>query len=159
MPLTNHTEEGEYYLYPLSVELEGKRPDGSLWDSLGNSAPDPYVTIEWKGQEVYRSSTKNDTLLAHWSIAEFSLAKIAVTGGKTSIDDHVKAARISFSKGGSVTVKIWDDDVTMNDFIGEFQISFADLAIGENAISPNVPGVTKVILKVVDIRTAPDLLQ
>jgi hypothetical protein len=155
----NQIREGEYYLYPLSVELEGKKPNGSPWDSLGNSAPDPFVTIEWKGEEVYKSSTKNDTLLANWSIAEFNLAKIAVAGGKTSVDDHIKAARISFSQGGSITVKIWDDDITMNDFIAEIQIPFTDLAIGENTFSPTLPGVTKITLRLVDIRTAPDLLQ
>lgn len=156
---SHHMQEGEYYLYPVSIELEGRNPNGGAWDSIGNSAPDPFVTIDWKGQEIFRSSTKTDTLLAHWSIAELNLAKIAVAGGKTSVDDSIRAARVRFSKDGAVTVKIWDDDITMNDFIGEFQVQFSELVPGENSITPSLPGVTRIVLNVVDIRSAPDLLK
>jgi hypothetical protein len=34
---------GEFYLYPVSVELSAEKSDGSSWDALDGSAPDPYT--------------------------------------------------------------------------------------------------------------------
>lgn len=149
----------EYYLLPLIVELEEKKPDGSVWDSIDKSAPDPYVEIEWKGLSIFRSSTKRDTLVARWSLSEFDVGKLAASLGKTTLDDTIQAARVSISPGMKVTVKFSDDDLALDDHIGSFELAVDSLLVGDNVFSHPVPGVAKLVLRVIDLRSAPDVFQ
>ena len=55
-----------YYLYLSEIELFPTNEDSKNWDS-GDGGPDVAYSIKWQGNEVFESTTKDDTLLANWS--------------------------------------------------------------------------------------------
>ena len=85
------TDGESYYVLLSSIEVAPRREDGDGWDS-SEGAPDLYYVVRWRDTEVFRSSQKDDTLVAIWSNSEVGVMDL--TGG-VSIDGSIKAARIT----------------------------------------------------------------
>jgi hypothetical protein len=122
--------DGEnYYVLLRSIEVEPRREDGDGWDS-SDGAPDLYYVVRWRDTEVFRSSRKDDTLVAIWSNSEVGVMDL--TGG-VSIDGSIKAARVTARAGESIEFMIFDqDDLTPDDEVATVSIGLESLRVGEN---------------------------
>lgn len=121
--------EGEHYYVLLSViETAARDADGDAWDSVGEEAPDLFYEIRWQDQKVFESSVKDNTLVAKWSNVSVDLGDVV---DAVSLDDSIKAARITARAGESLEFAVYDHDVTKNDPIGRWTVPVADLAVGD----------------------------
>ena len=119
------TEEAHYYVLLDLVEVEPGE-----WDN--NSPPDLFYRVRWKGQDVYESATKDDTLLAKWSNAELRLNDVVTS---VSIDDSIKAARITARSGDAVEFLVYDADVGRDDLVGSWTVPVERLRVGDEGWS------------------------
>ena len=101
----------------------------SDWDTNG-SPPDLFYRIRWKGHEVFESATKGDTLLAKWSNAALSIDDVVRS---VSIDDSIKAARITARKGDTVEFLVYDADVGRDDLVGSWTVDALALVVGDRS--------------------------
>lgn len=118
-------EEAHYYVLLDLVEVEPHD-----WDN--GSPPDLFYRIRWKGQEVFESATKDDTLVAKWSNAALRIDDVVTS---VSIDDSIKAARITARKGDALEFLVYDADVGKDDLVGSWTVPVGDLRIGDQAWS------------------------
>jgi hypothetical protein len=125
-PVSRVTEEAHYYVLLDLVEVEP-----GDWDTNG-SPPDLFYRIRWQGHEVFESATKEDTLLAKWSNAALSLDNVVRS---VSIDDSIKAARITARKGEVVEFLVYDGDVGRDDLVGSWTVPVGELRVGDQAWS------------------------
>jgi hypothetical protein len=116
-------EEKHYYVLLDLVEVEA-----GDWDA--GSPPDLFYRVRWQGQEVFRSATKDDTLLAKWSNAAVALGDVVRA---VSIDDSIKAARITARAGDAVEFAVYDEDALRDDLAGSWTVPVADLKVGDQA--------------------------
>ncbi len=86
-------EEAHYYVLLDLVEVEP-----GDWDTNG-SPPDLFYRIRWQGHEVFESAAKDDTLVAKWSNVSLAIGDVVRS---VSIDDSIKAARITARKGDAI---------------------------------------------------------
>jgi hypothetical protein len=124
-------EGGIYYVFASEIELESTNAEDEPWDA-GENGPDIKYRILWKGNQVFQSEEKDDSLIADWSglSIEFDLSDLA---GKTiSTDEAIKAARIRHEKGGVFELVIEDEDVFDDDVAGRVEIKLDELKIGQN---------------------------
>lgn len=119
-------EERHYYVLLTLVEVEPGK-----WDADG-SPPDLFYRVRWQGHEVFESATKKDTLLAKWSNA--ALAPGDLVSG-VSLDDSIKAARITARAGDSIEFLVFDADVGFDDPVGSWTVAVGDLEVGDRAWS------------------------
>lgn len=119
--------EYSYYVLLPAIEVGPLRANGKGWDRNG-SAPDVYYEIRWQGHRVFESSTKDDTFVARWSTASIEPGDVLKA---VSIDDSIKAARITARPGERIEVRVWDDDLAGDDLIGAFDVAVDSLRLGE----------------------------
>ena len=55
-----------YYIFASEVEVYPTNSENEPWDR-GEKGPDIRYRILWKGNEVFESETKDDSLIADWS--------------------------------------------------------------------------------------------
>jgi len=122
--------EAEQYYYVLLtvVEVDAERSKGRRWDRIGDSAPDVYYEIHWRGHEVFESSTKSDTLVARWTNVAVGLGDVV---GTVSLDDSIKAARIAVRAGDTIEFRVYDEDVVDHDLVGRFEVPVERLEVGD----------------------------
>ncbi len=126
-----------YYVLLSMVEASPRTAKGSRWDADG-SAPDLIYTVDWQGQQVFKSSKKADTLLAKWSNVSVDWKNLVRA---VSLDDSIKAARITVRDGQSVTFKVLDADIMRDDLVAEWEVPVTQLKIGDQVFqSPGNPG-------------------
>ncbi|MHC4818566.1 MAG: hypothetical protein ACYTF8_10975 [Planctomycetota bacterium] len=121
--------EGEHYYVLLSVIEVAARDEGDeAWDQVGGEAPDLFYEIHWQGQKVFESSVKDDTLVAKWSNIAVDIGDVVKA---VSLDDSIKAARITARTGEVLEFVVHDHDVTSDDLIGRWEVPVAELRIGD----------------------------
>ena len=65
--LGSSLRDGEtYYIFASEIELESTNMEGDPWDA-GENGPDIKYQILWKGNQVFQSEEKDDSLIADWS--------------------------------------------------------------------------------------------
>ena len=121
-------KEVHYYVLLSVVEVEPKDDEGETWDSRGG-APDLAYEIRWQGQRVFESSTKDDTLVARWTNVNVSVTDLIKNG--VSLDDSIKAARITVRGGEEVEFVVYDKDVAADDLIGRWSVPVDGLEVGD----------------------------
>ncbi len=136
-----------YYVLLSTIEVQPRQTDGSRWD-LGRAAPDVYYIASWQDTEVFRSSTKEQTLLARWSNSELGIRDVM---GTVSIDDSIKAARITARPGGKVEFEIWDADVAKDDRIAKWSVDVMNLRVGDQTWAEPADGLVLVICRVLPL--------
>jgi len=115
-------DEVHYYVLLDLVEVEP-----GDWDA-DDSSPDLFYRIRWQGQEVFRSATKEDTLVAKWSNAAVGLGDVVRA---VSIDDSIKAARITARKGDVIEFAVYDEDLAVDDPVGSWSVPVEALHVGD----------------------------
>lgn len=121
--------EGEHYYVLLSViEVTARDADGDTWDKMGGEAPDLFYEIRWQGQRVFEASVKDDTLVAKWSNVAVDLGDVVQA---VSLDDSIKAARITARAGEALEFIVYDHDVTKDDRIARWSVPVTDLRVGD----------------------------
>jgi len=125
-PVPRVAEEVHYYVLLTLVEVEP-----GDWDT-NDSPPDPYYTVRWQGQEVFQSTTKDNTLVAKWSNVAIAADDILHS---VSIDDSIKAARITARKGDVIEFRVYDTDIGKDDLVGEWTVEVEDLHVGDQTWS------------------------
>ncbi|HEX5137940.1 MAG TPA: hypothetical protein VFY93_13265 [Planctomycetota bacterium] len=123
-PPPHVAEERHYYVFLTLVEVEPGK-----WDVDG-SPPDLFYRIRWQGHDVFRSAKKKDTLVAKWSTASLGLGDVVKS---VSIDDSIKAARITARAGDTIEFAVFDADVGFDDPAGSWTVGVDDLALGDQA--------------------------
>lgn len=136
-----------YYVLLSTIEVQPRQADGSRWD-LGRAAPDIYYIASWQDTEVFRSSTKEQTLLARWSNSELGIGDVV---GTVSIDDSIKAARITARPGESIEFAVWDSDVARDDAIAKWKVAVMELRVGDQTWAEPAAGVVQVICRVLPL--------
>jgi hypothetical protein len=118
-------EEAHYYVLLDLVEVEPGE-----WDH--RSPPDLFYRVRWKGQQIFESATKDDTLVAKWSNAALRIGDVV---NSVSIDDSIKAARITARAGDEVEFLVYDCDVGNDDLVGSWTVKVGDLKVGDQTWS------------------------
>lgn len=149
--------EQDYYVGVQLVEVTATDKDGESWDSFNDSGPDLYVVFHWQGVKVFKSSAKEDSLIAHWSEAEFDLRDYALQGKPTSIDDVIAGARVRISETEPLTITLYEKDLLKDDLIASFDIDLTKLTEGTHTITDPAPSVKRVVLRVLPFSALPSL--
>lgn len=150
-------ENSDFYVGIQLIEVNPTQEDGSVWDGINDSGPDLYVQFHWQGQRIFQSSVKEDSLIAHWSEAEFDLRDYALKGKPTSIDDVISGARIQVRKDAPLRVVVYEDDLLRDDFVGEFTVDLTTLTEGTHVIQNPTPQIKRVELRVLPFSALPSL--
>lgn len=159
-PRTPVTAGDDYYVLVKLVELMPTDAKGKTWDSVNDSGPDIMVEIHWRGQRVYRSTTKSDSFVAKWSAAEIDLRKIALSGEATSVESVIKAARVNITPGEELKVTVYDIDfLNEGDEAGSLIVPTSELILGEHIYTNPAPAIKRIVLKVVSMDASPEMLQ
>ncbi|MHC4547488.1 MAG: C2 domain-containing protein [Planctomycetota bacterium] len=120
--------EGEHYYVLLTVvEVMPRDGEDETWD-VGDEAPDLFYEIRWQGQRVFESSTKEDTLVAKWSNVAVALSDVV---DAVSLDDAIKAARITARGDGELEFAVYDRDVGRDDLVGRWTVPVEELREGD----------------------------
>jgi hypothetical protein len=139
--------DGEKYLAIVTdAKLPARPLDDGNWDT-GNSAPDCYVEIWWRGNRIHKSSAIPDSLMPSWPERELSVRDAVKSGG--SIRARRNAGVFEAKRGEHLVVKLLDRDLAGDDDIGEHKIAVDSLRIGNNEIKDER---TRLNLKVVPAR-------
>ncbi len=150
----------DYYVLVQLVELAATDANGNAWDSVNDSAPDIMVEIDWRGQRVYRSTTKSDSFVGKWSAAEIDLRKIAISGEATSVESVIRAARVNIAPEEKLTVTVYDTDfLNEGDKAGTLEVVTTDLLVGQHTYENPTPAIKRLVLKVVSMDASPEMLQ
>jgi len=130
VPETTVVDAGEMYYVMLSaIEVAPQKDDdGAKWD-IDGSPPDLYFEIHWQGHKVFSSSTKKDTLVARWTNITLGVGDVLSSG--VSLDDSIKAARITARKGDEIEFRVYDDDLAGDDLVGRFKVPAERLRVGD----------------------------
>jgi len=140
--------EGEHYYVLLSVvEVAARDADGDAWDKV-DEAPDLFYEIRWQDQKVFEASVKDDTLVAKWSNVSVDLGDVVHA---VSLDDSIKAARITARAGETLEFVVYDHDVTSDDLIGRWKVPIADLRIGDQKWSEPAGQLVSVTCRVLPL--------
>ncbi len=132
--------EHHYYVLLTLIEVTPKTNEGKKWDPDG-SGPDLYYRIHWQGHPVFESATKSDTLLAKWSNASVGIGALTE---QVSLDDSIKAARITARAGDELEIVILDRDVFKDDVVARWKVPVMTLLVADqrwDALSGNVVSV------------------
>ena len=136
--------EQQYYLMLASLEVSPKDSDGDKWDSDG-SGPDLYYEVFWQGQKVFESSTKDDTLVAKWSSSAIRIGDLFEA---VSVDDSIKAARMTARAGQPLEIAVFDKDLGSDDEVARWSVDPLTLAVTDQRIAKPCPGIVSAVLRV-----------
>ncbi|MHC4137483.1 MAG: hypothetical protein ACYTDU_01840 [Planctomycetota bacterium] len=143
--------EGEHYYVLLSViEVAARDANGEAWDKVGEEAPDLFYEIRWQDQKVFEASVKDDTLVAKWSNVAVDLGDVIHA---VSLDDSIKAARITARAGEVLEFVVYDHDVTSDDLIGRWTVPVTDLRVGDQKWSEFAGELVSVTCRVLPLET------
>lgn len=151
----NLVDGKEYMIYILKMEVAPTKSDGKAWDARG-SAPDIYYQLMWKGNRIYESDAKKDSLIANWIPIGLDLKDTILSGG-VSVDQAVKLPIIKRdSKDESsdeLIFKVIDDDIAGDDEIETMRVYISRLNVGDNVFDykgKEGHGVLKAVIRVID---------
>ena len=122
-----------YYIFASEIEVFPTNLEDEGWDR-GEKGPDIRYRILWKGNAVFESITKDDSLIADWSGLSIELNWKDLLGKSVSPDDVIKAARIRFEKNEKIEIIVKDVDIASDDDVGRHEILLNELSIGKNEI-------------------------
>lgn len=124
-------EGKNYYLYLSEIELFPTNEGSKSWDS-GDGGPDIAYYIKWQGNEIFKSTTKEDSLLANWSGLQIDLKWSDLLGKTISPNEAIQAARLRYQTDGSVSAIVVDKDLAKDDEAGNIQLELSALRLGKN---------------------------
>ena len=145
----------EYMVYIRKIEVASKKSNGKSWDPR-NSAPDLFYTLNWQNNQVYKSDTKKDALIAEWiPVGVDALDSIKKMG--VSLDQVISLPIVKYDKenlqSNKLVFKVSDNDWDKNDEIDVLTVYIDKLKPGENVFdfkgSPE-RALRKAVIRVID---------
>ena len=106
-----------YYIFASEIEVYPTNSENEPW-YRGEKGPDIRYRILWKGNAVFESPTKNNSLIADWSGLSLELNWKDIMGKSISTEDAIKAGRIRFDKDEKIEVVAEDVDIAADDKVG-----------------------------------------
>jgi hypothetical protein len=143
-PPAGVTPSDHYLVFLSLVEVENVTPRGHGWD-MTDGGPDVKYEIWWRGNRVFESSAREDTLVATWDQAEVGIKDIL---HGISAESAVKAARITAEHGEKLEFRVIDSDSVANDEIGRWEVAVDTLRTGEQVWTAPAAGVRKAVCRV-----------
>jgi hypothetical protein len=122
-----------YYVFASEIEVFPTNLENEAWDR-GENGPDIRYRILWKGNAVFESITKDDSLIADWSGLSIELNLKDLLGKSVSPDDVIKAGRIRYEENEKIEIIVTDVDIASDDEVGRKEILLDELSIGKNKI-------------------------
>ncbi|MDC1309490.1 hypothetical protein N8X69_00640 [Opitutales bacterium] len=122
-----------YYIFASEIEVYPTNLENEAWDR-GEKGPDIRYRILWKGNAVFESVTKGDSLIADWSGLSIELNWKDILGKSVSPDDVIKAGRVRFDENETIEIVVQDVDIASDDDVGRKEILLNGLSIGKNVI-------------------------
>jgi hypothetical protein len=158
----NLIDGNEYLIYLKSVEVQPQKANGKPWDN-GNSAPDVFYQVLWKGNQVYQSETMDDSLIADWIPVGLSL-KDSILSGQVSVDQAIKLPKVkcdnNTKNADEVIFKIIDNDLLSgNDHIQDVSLLLSKLRLGDNTVDFDDKAkhnLIKMVVRIVDNNLSAD---
>jgi hypothetical protein len=141
--------EHSYYVLLPKLEVDRQMEGERDWDT-GGSAPDLYYEVHWQGHKVFTADTKEDTLVAQWSNVSFDLGDLL---DSISLDDSIKAARITVRPGDKLIFKIYDSDLAGDDLAGEWDVDVETLRLGDQKWERPAGNVTWAVCRVLPLNS------
>ncbi len=83
-----------YFIAVKGAQIPERTRDGRKWDSLGGSAPDPYLVLKLEGRELLRTPVQSNTLNPTWP--------------------GQKRANYRVPRGSRLMVELWDSNPVNN---------------------------------------------
>ena len=152
----------DYYLHVKLIELTERKPNGKAWDSVDDSGPDIRFMLTWRGNVIWKSTEKSNTLIGSWDLMKVDVRQMITSGGPTDLGELINAPLIHYAPRETVELKVWDEDTVGSDDAGTIPINLADLSPGENTILPTLGkkmAVKRVVVALIDRRTpVPELV-
>jgi hypothetical protein len=132
--LQGKLEPGQtYYIFASEIEVFPTNLENEPWDR-GEKGPDIRYRIIWKGNAVFESPTKNNSLIADWSGLSLELNWKDIMGKSISTEEAIKAGRIRFDKDEKIEIVAEDVDIAADDKAGRYEIEMSELSIGKNLL-------------------------
>ena len=122
-----------YYLYASEIELYPSNQEGKSWDR-GEDGPDIKYQIKWLGNEIFKSTVKEDSLLGNWSGLQIDLKWSDLLGKTISPNEAIQAARIRYEPNSSIEIVVKDSDLAKDDLAGNIEIDLKSLRVGKNSL-------------------------
>jgi len=132
-----------YYIFASEIEVYPTNSESESWDR-GKKGPDIRYRLLWKGNAVFESITKDDSLIADWSGLSIELNWKDLLGKSVSSDDAIKAGRIRFEEGEKIEIAVEDVDVASDDDVGRHEIEMDSLSIGKNEFKLKKTGISAI---------------
>ena len=145
----------DYVVLVRTVEVHPTGPGGKTWERGFEDGPDLAYDLSWRGVIVFKSETKDDTLVGKWDAVKVDVWN-AATSGEVGLGETLNAGAVIHTPAGdaeeSLRIRVWDSDLFDDDEAGEVELNLSDLHEGknvftydatpENAIARLVVGVT-----------------
>jgi hypothetical protein len=141
------TADDQYLVLLSQIEVENLTPRGHRWD-LTDGGPDIRYDVYWRGDRIFQSSTREDTLLARWDPSEVGIGDL-IHG--VSAESALKAARITVQRGEKLEFRVVDTDVVANDEIGRWEVPVESLQTGDQTWNQPAPGIRQAVCHVVRV--------
>ena len=132
-----------YYIFASEIEVFPTNLENESWDR-GEKGPDIRYQLLWKGNAVFESATKDDSLIADWSGLSIDLNWKDFLGKSLSSDDAIKAGRVRFEENEKIEIFVQDVDLAADDPIGRHEIVLDELSIGKNEIKLKKTGTSAI---------------
>jgi hypothetical protein len=139
--------DDQYVVFLSQIEVENGNADGGKWDAT-DGGPDVRYDIYWRGNRIFRSSVRTDTLVARWDQDEIGIRDL-IQG--VSAERSLKAARITAQHGEKLEFRVVDDDALKNDEIGKWEVSVESLHTGDQTWKAPAPGIRQAVCRVVRV--------
>lgn len=105
--VADRTPGGFRYVAVLRAKVPDHTRDGRAWDSVGDTAPDPYVVVAIDGRAIIRTPTRSDTLTPTW--------------------DDAPAGNFPIPASARLRVELWDSNPVKDRPIGVRELSVGAL--------------------------------
>lgn len=135
-----------YRIFVRSIIVPAMDEDGDHWDNSGGSeAPDIYFKIIYQGNQIYESSTIDDSLVAEYSPVKAGILDVLT---QKNASDYLEAANVACENSSAdIGILVLDSDTVSDDEIGDIIVKLTDLKEGNNNLRN---GDLKVIVTVID---------
>ncbi|MFQ5844488.1 MAG: hypothetical protein ACE5JG_05800, partial [Planctomycetota bacterium] len=141
--------DAQYYVLLPVIEVTPKKNGRKDWDGNG-SGPDVFYRIRWQGKTVFQSSKKKNTFLASWSTASVEVGALARS---LSLDESIKAARITARPGDELEVAVYDSDFLDNELIATWKLPVDRLRVGDQQWIRPAKHLVRVVSRVVALNS------
>ena len=123
----------EYMVYVRKIEVAAKKADGKAWD-INGSAPDIFYRLNWKGNKIYESDVKKDSLITEWIPIGIDLKESILKAG-VSLDQALQLPIVKWAgddESDKLIFEFKDKDIGVSDPIDTLTYYISELKPGRN---------------------------